>query len=116
AVLDGAPLDVLFVMSHLACADERESPHNASQLAEMRRAAAEFPDLPLCLANSGGVFLGPDYHGALVRAGIALYGGAPTFGIANPMQAVVRLDVAVVQTRTVQAGTAIGYGGSHVAP
>jgi len=30
------------------------------------------------------------------------------------MEPVVRLDVAVVQTRTVPAGTRVGYSGSHV--
>jgi alanine racemase len=114
AILDGAPLDVLFVMSHLASADEIESPLNKNQLAEMQRAAAEFSDRALCFSNSGGVFLGTDYHGALVRPGIALYGGAPTSGVANPMEPVVELEVAVVQTRSVKTGTAIGYGGSHI--
>ncbi|RYE64467.1 MAG: alanine racemase [Rhizobiaceae bacterium] len=45
----------------------------------------------------------------------ALYGGNPTVGAPNPMEPVVRLDVAVVQTRTVPTGTRIGYGGSHIA-
>lgn len=107
-------LDLLFVMSHLASADDPESPQNSDQQAEMRRAVAAFPGIDLCFANSGGIFLGRDFHGALVRPGIALYGGAPTAGVANPMEPVVRLDVAVVQTRTVPAGTRVGYSASHV--
>src|SRR5690606_9050334 len=66
-----------------------------------------------CLANSGGIFLGRDYHGVIVRPGIALYGGAPTAGVTNPMEPVVSLDVAVVQTRTVPAGTRVGYSATH---
>ena len=50
----------------------------------------------------------------LARPGIALYGGAPTAGRPNPMEPVVRLDVAVVQTRTVPAGTRVGYSGAHL--
>ena len=107
-------IDVLFVMSHLASADEPESVQNADQLTEMRRAAAEFPGIDLCFSNSGGIFLGKDYHGVLARPGIALYGGAPTGGVANPMEPVVRLDVAVVQTRTVPAGARVGYSATHV--
>ncbi|TWG67355.1 alanine racemase [Aminobacter sp. J44] len=114
-ILAGGDLEVRFIMSHLACADEADHPQNARQLAEMHRAASEFAGCKLCFANSGGVFLGADYHGSLVRPGIALYGGAPTFGVANPMEPVVRLDVAVVQTRKVPAGAAIGYGASFVA-
>ncbi len=107
-------IDVLFVMSHLACADDAESEQNEDQRAEMMKIAAEFSDIPVCFANSGGIFLGKSYHGVLTRPGIALYGGAPTVGRANPMEPVVSLDVAVVQTRTVPAGTRVGYSGTHV--
>ena len=107
-------IDVLFAMSHLASADDADSEQNDDQRGEMGRIAAEFPQFPVCFANSGGIFLGKDYHGVLVRPGIALYGGAPTAGRENPMEPVVSLDVAVVQTRTVPAGTRIGYSGTHV--
>jgi alanine racemase len=107
-------IEILFIMSHLACSDEVDNRQNVDQLAEMRLIAAEFPDLDVCFANSGGVFLGGDYHGVLARPGIALYGGAPTAGRPNPMEPVVRLDVAVIQARTVPARTRVGYGGAHV--
>lgn len=103
---------ISYLMSHLACADEPESPLNASQLAVMREASDMFPGTPVCLANSGGVFLGADYHNALMRPGIALYGGAPSTLRPNPMKPVVRLDVAVIQTRTVPTDTLVGYGGT----
>jgi len=107
-------IDILFIMSHLASADEVDSAQNADQLAEMRRVAAEFPGCAISFANSGGIFLGEDFHGVLARPGIALYGGAATSGVVNPMEAVVQLDVAVVQTRTVPEGARVGYGGVHV--
>ncbi|MFT4122059.1 alanine racemase [Bradyrhizobium sp.] len=108
-------IDVQFIMSHLASADEAQDEQNEDQLSEMRRIAGEFPGLAVCFANSGGIFLGEAYHGALVRPGIALYGGAPTANAPNPMEPTVSLDVAVVQTRTVPSGTKVGYGGTHVA-
>ncbi|ASP83100.1 alanine racemase [Sinorhizobium meliloti] len=107
-------IDVLFIMSHLASADDSASEQNGDQLAELNRIAADFPEFDLCFANSGGVFLGDAYHGVLARPGIALYGGAPTVGMPNPMEPVVQLDIAVVQTRTVPAGTRVGYGGAHI--
>lgn len=113
SLLDG--VDVRYIMSHLASADEAESPQNAAQAAAMREFAELFPDHQLCFANSGGIFLGSDLHGALVRPGIALYGGRPTDVIDTPMQPVVSLDVPVVQTRTVPAGTLVGYSGAYVA-
>lgn len=108
-------VEILFIMSHLASADEMDSYQNDDQLAEMKRIAEEFRGLDVCFANSGGIFLGKTYHGVLARPGIALYGGAPTAGEANPMEPVVRLDVAVVQTRTVPAGAKVGYSGTHIA-
>lgn len=114
ALGDGSNVEILFIMSHLASADDMESDQNGEQLAEMSRIADEFPGLDMSFANSGEVFLGDAYHGVLARPGIALYGGAPNNGEANPMEPVVSLDVAVVQTRTVPAGTKVGYGGAHV--
>ena len=109
-------IDVLFVMSHLASADEPENTQNAEQFGRMAKLIAEFPDAPMCFANSGGIFLTNTYHGQLVRPGVALYGAAPSSVGANPMQPVVSLGVAVVQTRTVPAGTRVGYGGTYTAP
>lgn len=108
-------VEIMFIMSHLASADEPDNEQNTEQLAEMQTIAAEFPQFDISFANSGGVFLGPDYHGILTRAGIAVYGGAQTAGKLDPMRPVVRLDVAVVQTRTIPPGTLIGYGGTHAA-
>lgn len=108
-------IDIAFVMSHLACADEPDHACNAAQLSAMRQATIAFPDVPVCFSNSGGIFLGREYHNHLLRPGIALYGGAPSVDRPNPMKPVVRLDLAVIQTRTVSAGALVGYGGSFEA-
>lgn len=112
-LLDG--IDIALVMSHLACADEPDHLSNAAQLSVMRKAAVAFPDVSVCFSNSGGIFLGNDYHNSLLRPGIALYGGAHSVTRPNPMKPVVRLDVAVIQTRDVPAGSLVGYGGSFEA-
>jgi alanine racemase len=91
-----------------------DSDQNDDQLVEMKRIATEFPGLDICFANSGGIFLGKPYHGVLARPGIALYGGAPSAGEANPMEPVVYIDVAVVQTRTVPASAKVGYSGAYI--
>ncbi len=114
ALGDGSNVEILFIMSHLASADDMESDQNGEQCAEMSCIADEFPGFDLSFANSGAVFLGDAYHGMLARPGIALYGGAPNAGANNPMEPVVSLTVAVVQTRTVPAGTKVGYGGAYV--
>ncbi len=108
-------LDVKFIMSHLACADTPEDIANADQLAHMQEISALFPGVPVSFANSGGIFLGPDFLHQLIRPGVALYGGAPNDSGLNPMRPVVSLHVAVLQTRTVPKGTQIGYGGTYTA-
>lgn len=115
ALRDDGNVEILFIMSHLASADEPDHAQNGDQLAEMARIAGEFAGFDMSFANSGGIFLGNPYHGVIARPGIALYGGAPTAGQPNPMEPVVRLDVAVIQTRTVPTGARIGYSGAHVA-
>lgn len=108
-------LRVTLLLSHLACADTPAHPLNARQLARFRRAIASLPPAPTSLANSAGAFLGPPFHGQLVRPGIALYGGAPSVDQlpANPMQPVVRLDGRVLQVREIDAGKTVGYGAAH---
>lgn len=111
-----AGVQPLYGMSHLASADDPDEAQNHDQLAAMDEVRALFPDLPLCLANSGGIFLGSEFHGALVRPGIALYGGVPNRLAAQAIKPVVTLEVPVIQTRAVPAGTRIGYSGDFVAP
>ncbi len=111
--LEGVRLEM--VMSHLACAPEPEHPLNALQLERFSRVVSAFPGVRRSLANSAGVFLGPDYHFDLVRPGITLYGGGP-FEQADPrIAAVARLEAPVLQVRDVPAGESVGYGALYVA-
>lgn len=109
--LDG--LDVRLVMSHLACADEPDSPMNSAQLQAFRAARQRLPAAPASFANSAGVFLGRDYHMDLARPGIALYGGAPYPQNPNPMAQVVRLQAKILQVREIDRGRTVGYGATH---
>jgi alanine racemase len=106
---------ISLLMSHFACAEEPSHPLNAEQMAAFRDARALFPAIPGSLANSSGIFLGPDAHHDLVRPGIGLYGANPTPGRLNPMRRVVRLEGRVVQVRNVQAGETVGYGATWTA-
>ncbi|MEE8333846.1 MAG: alanine racemase [Alphaproteobacteria bacterium] len=109
--LDG--LDLQGVMSHLACAGEPEHPMCAEQLAAFRSARGPFPGIRGSLANSSGIFLGPDYHFDLARPGSALMGLAPLINQTNPMQQVVNLQGKILQVRHIDMGGSVGYGASH---
>lgn len=113
---DAGLLDLLaadLVMSHLACSDQPDHPHNMRQLALFREIRKQFPALRASLANSAGVFLGPDFHFDLVRPGIALYGGAVVAGAPNPMQTVVTAEARVLAVREAEAGETVGYGATE---
>jgi alanine racemase len=108
-------LDLVLVMSHLACADEPDHAANRAQLAAFERLRRLLPAAPASLANSSGIFLGPEWHFDLARPGAALYGINPTPDADNPMHPVVRLEAKVIQTRTIGAGVGIGYGHTAIA-
>lgn len=101
------------IMSHLACAEAPDHPMNTEQLARFRNALARLPDAPASLANSSGIFLGPNYHFNLARPGVALYGVNPTPGRPNPMSPVVRLSAKILQIRQIDAPESVGYGAAH---
>ncbi len=103
-------IDVRYVMSHLACAEVQSQAFNGVQRERFEALRRRLPAAPASLANSSGIFLGPDYHFDLVRPGAALYGVAPIAGAANPMRPVVRLQGRVVQLRDIAAGACVGYG------
>lgn len=105
-------LDIRLLMSHLACADEPEQTFNQHQARTFDAFCAQFPNIPRSLDNSGGALLPRAHHYDVVRAGIALYGGAPQAG-PNPMRAVVTLEARIIQLRPVAPGDAVGYGLSY---
>lgn len=115
---DPSPLGAVrlrYVMTHLACADEASHPLNGLQAQRFAAACARLPALPRSLANSSGLFLGPEFRSDLARPGCALYGINPIPGQPNPMEAVVRLEVPILQLRDIPAGATVGYGAAWTA-
>lgn len=112
-----AGIDLRFIMSHMACADD---PSHALNREQQQRFADLVAHLPTAregamLAASSATFLGPDWHFDWVRPGVALYGVRPNEVMTNPLQPVVSLDARVLQVRQIDAPESVGYGASHVA-
>ncbi|MFY2765034.1 alanine racemase [Arenimonas sp. MALMAid1274] len=105
------------VYSHLACADDPDSPMTARQLERFLEACAHFTRLgaPMPvrhLANSGGVLHFPQTHLDLVRPGIALYGVLPD-PASRPtvdLRPALSLVSQVVYFKVVPAGHPVSYG------
>jgi alanine racemase len=117
---DGARLDgveVAVVMSHLACAEQANSPNNPQQREGLMAAAARLAALTgpvrTSLANSAGVFLGADYHLDLVRAGASIYGLNVLNQKPNSMWQVIHLYAKILQIRDVDKPATVGYGATH---
>lgn len=108
-------LDVSLVISHLACGGEPEHPLNARQLTRFIDAAALFPGARRSLANSAGIFLGPDYHFDQCRPGISLYGGGARDVVDPRLKAVATLEAPILQVRVAPRGETIGYGAAFTA-
>jgi len=116
-MLRSAPRE-LRLMTHLACADERDGEVTRAQL-ERFAAACEGLRLETSVVNSAGLLCGaaPDSH--WVRPGLALYGASPfedstaaDFGL----QPVMTLVSSVLTVREVSKGERVGYGGAWTAP
>ena len=109
-------LNLLFVMSHLACADDVSSEMNKKQLERFRAALKKFGNPMSCLSATNGIFLGRDYHFDMVRPGKAIYG----FSIREDMIGIVKpvMDIfsRIVQVNHLKKGDTIGYGSTFTAP
>jgi alanine racemase len=111
-LLEGLKIDTLH--SHLACAEDREHPRNAQQLADFAALTAQLPGMRHALANSAGIGLGRDYCFGLTRPGIGLFGG----GLGpdgTRLMPVAGLEARIIQLRDVPAGQSIGYGATFAA-
>jgi alanine racemase len=105
-------LRLALLMSHLVASEEQSNPVNGEQLSRFRAFVKAMPGAPTSLANSSGIFLGPDYHFDLLRPGAALYGINPLPGQLNPMLPVVTLQARILQVRHIEAMQTVGYGGA----
>jgi alanine racemase len=105
------------LLTHFACADERDSPMTGEQISRFAKLAGgrltAGRGLATSLANSAAVFSQPSAHGDWVRPGLALYGVAPfagETGAALGLVPAMRLVSTVISLRNVSRGETVGYG------
>tara|TARA_R110000868_G_scaffold43803_6_gene146966 strand:+ start:9473 stop:10336 length:864 start_codon:yes stop_codon:yes gene_type:complete len=112
--LDG--ISVAYIMSHLACGEDSGHPMNREQRVQFDALRAELPAAPASLANSAGIFLGPDFHYDLSRPGAALYGVSRSTGAPKKMKQAVGLKGKILQIRVVDSESTVGYGATQSVP
>lgn len=111
--LDG--LNIITLMSHLACADE-DSAMNAAQRHAFASLSGKTKAQRMSLANSAGIALGRDYAFDLTRPGLSLYGGIVRPEMALHIKQVVYPQTQILQRRQVRAGEPVGYNATFRAP
>ncbi|PZR59703.1 MAG: alanine racemase [Candidatus Meridianibacter frigidus] len=119
------------VFSHLAAAEELDSPYTLSQLEVFQSALAPVqpqlnersPRALLHIAASAAAMLWPQTRLDMVRVGIALYGLWPSLATRQSMndsglhlEPALRYSAPLVAVRDVEEGAAIGYGTTFHAP
>ena len=102
------------VLSHLACADEKDHFMNHHQIENFTRLKNKyFPDIPATLSASDGVFLGEEFHQNIVRLGAAMYGINTTPYRPNQMKNVITLKAPVLQIASLPKGDFVGYSATY---
>lgn len=98
----------IVLMSHFACSDEINHPHNALQIARFQEIAQQWQIAQTSFSNSYAL-INNLYQDSYSRAGIALYGG-----INHPqLHTALELFAPIVAIKTLAAGEKIGYGATY---
>ncbi len=102
------------VMSHLACADEKNHFMNTHQIETFSRIKnSYFSNIPTSLSASDGVFLGPEFGFDMVRLGAAMYGINTTPYRLSQMKNVVTVKAPVLQITDLPEGEYVGYSATY---
>lgn len=108
-------VDVGYVMTHLACADEPDHELNRLQRERFDALRTLWPEAKTSIGNAAGSLLGGPLASDLARPGIALYGANPFRRAPSPVEPVVTVRARILQLRDIDAGATVGYGASFLA-
>lgn len=102
-------LNIQFIMSHLASSGDSSEPLNGKQNQAFELLRTHFPHTKASLADTGGIYLGKDYHYDVVRPGKGL------FGLFNKpdLAPCVSLYGQVLQVHKAKERETVGYDGAH---
>ena len=121
-VLGDAPkVQVEGLMSHFACADDPDNPHNDVQEEAFRRAVeaarAAGLECPLNhLSNTPATLTRPSARFDMVRVGVGLYGLEPVQGLDHGLRPAMTWHAQVVNVKPIAAGQGTSYALTWTAP
>ncbi|MHB8147909.1 MAG: alanine racemase [Vulcanimicrobiaceae bacterium] len=126
-----ADIEIAGIFSHLAAAEEIDSPYTMHQLEQFERACGQAQSVlaprhlapTLHIAASAAAMLWPQTRLDMARFGIALYGLWPSpqtreamLGQGLALEPALAFRSSLVVTRTIATGSAVGYGNTFHAP
>ncbi|HEY6730496.1 MAG TPA: alanine racemase [Solirubrobacterales bacterium] len=115
-------LDLVGIWTHLATADELDSPYFDEQLDRFEEVVAavkaEHPQVIAHAANSAAVLRDKRSHHDMARCGVAIYGLDPFQGDPSDhgLQPALSLRSYVADVKRFPAGASVGYGRKWMAP
>jgi alanine racemase len=108
----------LRVISHFACADEKEHELNQIQIDNFKTFIKDL-DSEYSICNSAGIFHFPEMHYDYVRTGIALYGASPIAGKSAAelgLKPIMNLQTNLIAINNMKKDDSIGYGSKYICP
>jgi alanine racemase len=110
-------IQLMGIMSHLACADTPEHPLNQQQIDQFKAIQQSTQAPTYSLFNSAGLIaLSDKLNTQVMRPGIALYGMEPIASQSIGLKPVAQLSSRIMQIRDIKQGESVSYAASWVAP
>jgi len=108
-------LNIKFIMTHLACAEDKNNNLNLKQLNELKKCNKVLSKIikkaiKSSICNSSGLWLGKKYLLNIVRPGAAFWGINPLVKKHNPLKEVFSLYAQITQIKKASKNSSIGYG------
>jgi len=109
-------IEIVCVMSHLACTYQSSHPMNEAQRVAFDTLRQRFPFALGSLSNSGGFFLGEAHHYDMIRLGLALTGCRTSVPRGDyTLKPVVKAYAQILQINEISRGESVGYDATFIA-
>ena len=109
----------LRLMSHFACADEKNHSLNQIQISRFEKFSSlvekSHGQITKSFCNSAGMINFPNHHYDFVRSGIGIYGVNPCENENLNLKSVMHLQAKIISIKNLSRGESIGYGGTFIA-
>ncbi len=107
-------LDIQYIISHLACADDNSSKMNQDQLNRFKEIAKKYPKYKYSFANSSGIFLSKEMHFDQVRPGIVLYDGvASSLPQKDMFESAISVTTQIINIYETKEPSLVGYSATY---